>query len=72
MSLKRVLYIHYLLCYKEDTLGIIVLIDSDSEVNAIKPAYTSKLGFRVYSIDIGAQKIDSTTLEIFGMVMASF
>ena len=36
------------------------------------PVYTSKLGFKVHPTNIGAQKIDSTTLKIFKMVLASF
>ena len=35
-------------------------------------AYASGLGLRVYRIDVGAQKIDGSILEIFGMVLASF
>ena len=34
--------------------------------------YASRLGLRVYRTDIRAQKIESSTLEIFGMVLASF
>ena len=36
------------------------------------PAYTSRLGLQVYRTNIGAQKIDGSTFEIFGMVLASF
>ena len=43
-----------------------------SGVNAIAPAYASKLGLRVRRTDVGAQKIDGSTLETFGMVLASF
>ena len=38
----------------------------------MNPAYASRLGLRVYCTDIGAQKIDGSTLETFGMVLASF
>ena len=48
------------------------LIDSDSEVNAMTPGYASKLGLKVRPTDGGAQKIDDSTLETFGMVLASF
>ena len=35
-------------------------------------AYISKLGPKVHHTDIGAQKIDGSTLKIFGMVLTSF
>ena len=38
----------------------------------MNPAYASRLGLRVHRIDIRAQKIDGSTLETFGMVLASF
>ena len=36
------------------------------------PAYAAKLGLQVRKADIGAQKIDGSTLETFGMVLADF
>ena len=36
------------------------------------PAYASKFCLKVYSTDVGAQKIDSSTFETFGIVLASF
>ena len=46
------------------------LIDSDSEVNAMYPAYVTKLGLRARKIDVGAQKIDGSHLDTFGIVIA--
>ena len=34
--------------------------------------YISKLGLKVYSTDVKAQKIDGSTLKTFKMVLASF
>ena len=34
--------------------------------------YVSKLGLKIYSTNVGAQKIDSSTLKTFGMILASF
>ena len=48
------------------------LIDSGSEVNAMIPAYASRLGLQVYRTDVDAQKIDGSTLQTFGMVLANF
>lgn len=36
------------------------------------PTYAKKLGFRMQKINIGAQKIDKSTLETNGMVIADF
>ena len=72
MSLEWVLYIHYLLCFQKDNIGIRTLIDLDSEVNTIIPAYTSKLGLKVYPINVRAQIIDGSTLKTFEIVLASF
>ena len=48
------------------------LIDSGSEVNAIHPTFAKQLGLPIRPIDIGAQKIDGTTLDTYGMVVAAF
>ena len=36
------------------------------------PAYASKLGLRVRHTDVRTQKIDGSTLQTFGMVLANF
>ena len=71
--LVKVLYIHYPLRFRKDKENKVrALIDLGSEVNAITPTYALKLGLRVRQTDVGAQKIDGSTLETFGMVLASF
>ena len=52
MALQKILCIHYLIRFKKKKVQ--ALIDSGSEVNAMTPAYASKLGLRVYRTDIGA------------------
>ena len=47
-------------------------LDSSNKVNAIYPAFVEKLGFVIWSINIGAQKIDSTILETYRMIIAVF
>ena len=64
--------IHYPVQFKKDTADIPALIDSRSEVNAMTPAYAKKLGLRIRKTDVGAQKIDGSTLETYGMVIADF
>ena len=71
-ALDYVACIYYPVQFKKDTAEVRALIDSGSEVNAIAPAYGKKLGLWVRKTDIGAQKIDGSTLETYGIVIASF
>ena len=57
---------------KEKKLIIWALIDLNSKINAMTPAYSKQLGFRTQKIDIKAQKIDESLFKIFKMVIASF
>ena len=41
-------------------------------LNPMTSLYASKLGFWVQRTDVGAQKIDGSTLETFGIVLTSF
>ena len=72
MFLEWIPYIYYPLLFRKHIVGVRVLINSDSEFNAMTPVYVSKLGFKIYFIDVKAQKIDGSTLKIFGLVLASF
>ena len=38
----------------------------------MSPAYAKRLGLKTWKTNIEAQKIDSSVLEIFGMVIADF
>ena len=70
--LDRIPCIHYLVYFWKDQDEVLALLDLESEVNAMTPAYTSKLGLTVRPMNIRAQKVDGSTLEIFGIVLASF
>ena len=48
-----------------------VLFDSGNKVNAIHPTYAKQLGLPIRSTDVGAQKIDGTTLDIYDIVVAA-
>ena len=48
------------------------MIDSESEVNTIYPAFAKQLGLPIRPTDVGAQKIDRTMLDTYGMVVATF
>ena len=47
-------------------------LDSGSEVNVMHPTFAKRLGLGMQTTNVGAQKIDGTTLEIYGMVVAAF
>ena len=53
-------------------MPVLVLFDLGSKINAIHPTFLRGLGLHIRLIDIRAQKIDGTTLDIFGMVVAAF
>ena len=48
------------------------MVDSRSEVNAIYPIFTKQLGLSIRPTDVGAKKIDGTTLDTYEIVVAAF
>ena len=48
------------------------MIDSGSEVNAMTPAYTKQLGLWIQRTNVKAQKIDSSSLATYEIVIAAF
>ena len=72
MTLKQVPYIHYPLRFQKETAGVRAWVDLGSKFNAMTPTYAAKLGLKVQKIDIGAQKIDGSIFETFGMILADF
>ena len=72
-ALERVPCIHYPVQFEgTNETQVQALIDSGSEVNAMTPAYVSRLGLRARHTNVGAQKIDGSTLQTFGTVLADF
>ena len=55
---------------EDEKKDVRALIDSGSEVNAIQPAYATKLGFYARKINVSVQKIDGFYMDTFGMVIA--
>ena len=49
-----------------------ILLDPGSEVNTIHPAFAKEIGLPIRSTDVGAEKIDGTTLETYRMGVAAF
>ncbi len=71
VALKHLPYIWYPIQFQEGQL-IRALIDSGSEVNAMTPAYATKLGLTTRKTSVGVQKIDGLLLKTYGMVSARF
>lgn len=72
LSLKLILCIYYLVWFKKNQAKYQALLNYDSKINAITPAYITKLGFKVRSTNIEAQKIDHSSFKTLQMVLASF
>ena len=72
MILERMPYIHYLLRLRKVTADVKSLVDLGSEFNTMTLAYSAKLGLQVRKTNIGAQKIDGSTLDTFEIVLADF
>ena len=78
-ELKQVMCIQYPINFPggvtQDGLAldsVLALLDSGSEINAMHPTFAERLGFVVQTTNVGARKIDSTTLETYGIVVAAF
>ena len=64
---------HYPVQFRKDKEATIwALINVGSKVNAMTLAYVKQLGLQVQRNDVGAQKIDGSLLQTFGMVIAGF
>ena len=54
VALARVPYIHYPLRFRKDTNEVQAFINTDNKVNAMAPAYASKLGLQVRRTNVRA------------------
>ncbi len=68
-ELERVPCIRYAITFKNQTEA---LLDSGSEVKAMSQAFAQWLGLKICKTDVGAQKIDGTTIKTYGMVVSTF
>lgn len=64
--------IYYLVQFEKDKATVQALIDSSSKVNAITPAHAKQLDLQTQKTDVKAQKIERSSLNMFGMVIAGF
>ncbi len=68
-KLEQVPCIWYSVTFKDQTEA---LLDSGSVINAMSQTFAQQLGLKIRKINVGAQKIDGTTLETYGMVVSTF
>ena len=72
-TLEHISYIHYPVQFEgTNKTQVQTLIDLSSEVNAMTPAYVSRLGLQARHTNVKAQKIDDSILQTFGLVLAHF
>ena len=69
-KISRICYLVQFRKYKDK--DVLALLDSGSEVNAMAAAYLAHLGLKVRMTDVGAQKIDGSSLATYGMIIAAF
>ena len=71
--LDRVSCIYYPVQFRKDKgKNLLALLDSGSKVNVRTPAYTAHPGLKVKMTNVGAHKIDGSSLATYGMVIAAF
>lgn len=68
-ELKRVPCVSYSITLKDQTK---VLLDSESKINAMSQTFAYKLDLKIWKTNVGALKIDDTTLETYGIVVSTF
>ena len=78
-ELEQITYIQYLIAFSgsitqdDSTLDLVLaLFDLDSEVIIMHPIFAERLGSVVRTTNVGAQKIDGTTLKTYEIVVAAF
>ena len=62
--------IYYSVRFQEEQVN--ALLNNGSKVNVMNPDFARKLGFKVWKTNVGAQKINGSALETFGIVIADF
>ena len=77
VMLKKISYIYYPVWFQKSQQlevqeQVRALLDSDSKINVMNPAFTQKLGFHIQKTNVGAQKIDSSTLKNLEIIIAKF
>ena len=63
-------YIYYLIRFYEEQVK--ALLKSNNKINAICFNYAKKLDIKVWHTNVEIQKINDSTIKIFGIVIADF
>ena len=71
-NIARVPCIQYPITFWKKSVPILALFDLGSKVNAIYLTFARELDLSIRPTDVGAQKIDGTTLDNFEMVVTPF
>ena len=69
--LQRISSIQYPVQFSSK-LEVQAILESGSKVNAMTSTYAAKLGLVIQKTDVSTQKIDSSALEIYGMILVGF
>ena len=64
--------IQYPITFWKKSVPMLVLLDLGSKVNAIYPTFAKELGLSIRLTDVRVQKINNTTLDTFGIIVAAF
>ena len=71
--LDKVFCIYYSVQFRKDkSKDVLALLDCGSEINAMTLAYTVHLSLKVTMTNVGAQKVDGSSLVSYGIVIATF
>lgn len=70
VMLKRVSCIYDPSQIYKEKIG--TLLNSKGKINTMSPNYAWKLSFKIQKTNIKAQKIDDSTLQIFGILIIDF
>ena len=72
LNLAQIPYIRYPITFWKKSVPVLALLDLCSNINAIHLTFARELGLPIRTTDVRAQKIDSTILNTFGMVVTAF
>lgn len=70
--LEHISYIQYLVGFRKDKVDLQALLNLDSKINTINPAYAKKLRLQVRPTNVEAQKIDGSYLNTFERIIVGF
>ena len=69
-NLAQVLYICYLINFRKKT--VLTLFNLGSKTNTVHLTFAKESGFLIRPTDVKIQKVDGSTLDTYGIVVAAF